>query len=66
MDGDEGERAVSLHSYPWELRFDRPYDEQSPSTLIHPNGSLLCSQDRPFLNVAARLIVESYAERKAA
>lgn len=37
-----------------ELRFDRPYDERSPGTLIHPNGSHVCSLSRAFNGSALR------------
>lgn len=48
-----------------EHRYNRPYDEQTPSTLIHPNGTLACSYDRPLLNAMAREVLAAYdAERE--
>jgi len=43
-----------------ETRFDRPYDEQHPGHVVHPNGSLIGSLDRQFLGDAARLVFELY------
>ena len=39
-----------------EIRHDRSYDEQAPGTLIHPNGSHVCSLSRAFLGAALRVI----------
>lgn len=49
-----------------EIRFDRPYDEQSPGTLIHPNGSLVCSLSRPFSGAALRALGAYRAEAELA
>lgn len=46
----------------YEHRGQRPYDERDPSTLIMPNGSHVCSYDRAFLNVAARLVLELWSQ----
>lgn len=40
-----------------EPRWNRAYDEQTPSHLFLPNSSLLASYDRQFLNVAAREVL---------
>lgn len=48
-----------------EHRGDRPYDEQNPSTLRHPNGSFVASFDRPFLAAATRCLLGLYAEAAA-
>lgn len=43
-----------------ERRYDRPYDEQSPATIFHPNGSKVCSFHRGFVGAAlAALFGES-------
>lgn len=41
----------------WEHRADRAYDEQDPSGLFMPNGSLVCSFNRAFLAAAARAVI---------
>lgn len=42
-----------------ERRYDgRAYDEQSPSTIWHPNGSKVSSFDRQFLNAATAAVLE--------
>lgn len=41
-------------------RWDRSYDEQSPSTILHPNGSRICSYDRPFIAAAMREVLRLY------
>lgn len=41
-----------------ERRFDRPYDEQSVSTMFHPNGSFVCSQHRGFNGAAQLAVIE--------
>lgn len=53
----------------WEHRADRAYDEQDPSGLIMPDGSIVASFDRAFLVAATREVVRLHAtveEEKAA
>ena len=44
----------------WEHRPDRAYDEQDASHLHSPNGSLVASFDRSFLNAATREVVKQW------
>ena len=48
-----------------EHRPDRPYDEQDPSGLLMPNGTLVCSQHPGFLGAAARAVVELHLQEAA-
>lgn len=42
----------------FEKRPDRGiYDEETPSTMCHPNGTLIASFDRPFCAAATREIL---------
>ena len=41
----------------WEHRTERAYDEQDPSHLLCPNGSLVASFDRAFLAAAGREVL---------
>lgn len=57
-------RSRAFADVEWfEHRADRVYDEQDPSGLVMPNGSLVCSFDRAFLGAAARTVLELYRER---
>ncbi len=47
-----------------EVRFDKPYDEQTPSHIVHWNGSLIASWDRPFLAAATRAVLEHYEQER--
>jgi hypothetical protein len=49
-----------------ERRLNRPYDEQTASTLIHSNGTHVASYDRSFLAAATRAIIAAYDEARAA
>lgn len=46
-----------------ERRFDRPYDEQSPATLLHPNGSAVCSSDRAFVGAALAVMYAAWRKQ---
>lgn len=44
----------------FEHRGNRSYDEQDPSHIVHPNGSLIASYDRAFLAAAMRHVLDAY------
>lgn len=43
-----------------EYRSDKPYDEQSVGHLIMPNGSVVGSIDRQFMNAADRYVLDAW------
>ena len=52
----------------FEHRLDRSYDEEDPGQVVHPNGSLVASFDRPFLAAACAEVLRLTweAQREAA
>lgn len=50
-------RAALLGASAVEHREDRAYDEQDPSSLVMPSGTLVASYDRAFLAAAGREVL---------
>lgn len=73
VDGDAGPQprtVPELRPDPFEMvtfeaRPDRPYDERSAATVMHPNRSLVCSFDRAFVAAALREVLELHRQRLA-
>ena len=49
-----------------EVRYDRPYDERSPGTVLHPNGGLVASGSRWFQAASCRAVLALHDERRSA